>query len=90
MQRTNFDRIKILVQVIADVIKEQRKSLLKSQRLFADEFEMQKSLLSRLENANNEPKIGSLWMISEAFGLKPSEFFKLVEQKLPKDFKILD
>lgn len=90
MQRTNFDRIKILVQVIADVIKEQRKSLLKSQRLFADEFEMQKSLLSRLENANNEPKIGSLWMISEAFGLKPSDFFKLVEQKLPKDFKILD
>lgn len=90
MQRTNFDRVKILVQAIADVIKEQRKSLLKSQRLFADEFEMQKSLLSRLENANNEPKIGSLWMISEAFGLKPSEFFKLVEQKLPKDFKILD
>ncbi len=90
MQRTNFDRVKILVQAIADVIKEQRKSLSKSQRLFADEFEMQKSLLSRLENANNEPKIGSLWMISEAFGLKPSEFFKLVEQKLPKDFKILD
>ena len=90
MQRTNCDRVKILVQAIADVIKEQRKSLSKSQRLFADEIENQKSLLSRLENANNEPKIGSLWMISEAFGLKPSEFFKLVEQKLPKDFKILD
>lgn len=90
MQRTNSDRVKILVQAIAEVLKEQRESLLKSQRLLADEFEIQKSLISRLENANNEPKIGSLWMVAEALGINASEFFKLVEQKLPKGFKILD
>lgn len=90
MQHTNADKVKIITQAIAQVVKEQRILRSKSQRLFADEFEIQKSLLSRIENANNEPKIGSLWMIAEAFGLNASAFFKLVEEKLPKDFKILD
>ena len=67
MQRTNVDKVKILIQSIAEVVKEQRELNAKSQRLLADEFEIQKSLLSRLENANNEPKIGSLWIVAEAY-----------------------
>ncbi len=90
MQHANSAKIKILAQCIGEVIKNQREKLSKSQRLLADEFAIQKSLLSRIENGNNEPKIGSLWMLSEALGIKTSELFKIVESKLPSDFKFLD
>ena len=90
MQHLNKDKVEILIKSIAQTVKEQRQNLCKSQRLLADEFAIQKSLLSRLENANNEPKIGSLWMVAEALGISASEFFKMVEEKLPEDFKLLD
>lgn len=90
MQHVNTEKSKIIIQAIAEVIKEQRQKLSKSQRLLADEFEIQKSLLSRLENGVNEPKIVSLFMISEALGLNIADFFKLVAEKLPKDFTVLD
>ena len=90
MQHLNKDKVEILIKSIAQTVKEQRQNLCKSQRLLADEFAIQKSLLSRLENANNEPKIGSLLMVAEALGISASEFFKMVEEKLPEDFKLLD
>lgn len=48
----------------------------KSIRLLADEYAIQKSLISRLENAVNEPKIISIWTICEVFDMKPSELFR--------------
>lgn len=38
----------------------------------------------------NEPKIFSIWELSNALEMKPSEFFKLVEDKLPENFTLLD
>lgn len=90
MQHKNFENTDILLTAIAEVIKEQREMLGKSQRVLADEFAIPKSLLSRLENANNEAKIISLWAISQALGIKMSDFIILVEKKLPKDFSLLD
>lgn len=40
---------------LSKVIKGKRLEKAKSQRIFADEYEIQKSLISRLENCNNEP-----------------------------------
>ena len=62
----------------------------KSLRLFADEYDIQKSLLSRLESGKNEPKLISLWSISEALGLTLSQLIKKVENKLPKDFSLIE
>ena len=66
--------------------KKQNKSL----RLFADEFDIQKSLLSRIENGVNEPKLISLWTISEALGIRISQLLKKVEKELPKDFSLIE
>lgn len=66
--------------------KKQNKSL----RLFADEFDIQKSLLSRIENGVNEPKLISLWTISEALGIPISQLLKKVEKELPKDFSLIE
>lgn len=90
MQHTNQEKAKVIIKCIAEVIKEQRENLSKSQRILAYEYDIQKSLISRLENGKNEPKIVSLFMISEALGLDISDFFKLVCEKLPDDFSILD
>lgn len=90
MQHKNFENTDILISAIAQVIKEQREVIGKSQRVLADEFAIPKSLLSRLENANNEAKIISLWAIAQALGMKMSDFVILVEKKLPKDFSLLE
>ena len=66
--------------------KKQNKSL----RLFFDEFDIQKSLLSRIENGVNEPKLISLWTISEALGIPISQLLKKVEKELPKDFSLIE
>ena len=67
-----------------------REALGKSQRVLADEFAFQRSLLSRLENGVNEPKLVSIWTVSEALGLRPHELIKMVEDELPESFSLID
>ena len=87
MQHLNNKNSSIILKILAKVIKQEREKQKKSLRLFADEFDIQKSLLSRIENGKNEVKIISLWTISEALGLSMSELF---EKELPKDFSLIE
>lgn len=88
MQHVNFKNADIIIKALAKVIKEQREKQGKSQRLLADECAFQRSLLSRLENGLNEPKLISIWTIAEALQMKPSFLIDLVEQELPKGFTL--
>ena len=90
MQPKITKREKILLDTISKVIKIKRNEKNKSQRTLSYEYGLQKSFLSRIENAQNEPKLFNIWKISEALGLKPSEFFMLIEKKLPKNFNLTD
>ena len=92
MQPKITKREKILLDTISKVIKIKRKrnKKNKSQRTLSYEYGLQKSFLSRIENAQNEPKLFNIWKISEALGLKPSEFFMLIEKELPKNFNLTD
>ena len=90
MQHLNNKNSSIILKILAKVIKQEREKQKKSLRLFADEFDIQKSLLSRIENGKNEVKIISLWTISEALGLSMSELFEKVEKELPKDFSLIE
>ena len=90
MQHLNNKNSSIILKILAKVIKQEREKQNKSLRLFADEFDIQKSLLSRIENGKNEVKIISLWTISEALGLSMSELFEKVEKELPKDFSLIE
>lgn len=56
----------------------------------ADEYDIQKSMISRLENAKNEPKLISILTICEALDIKPSEFFNKLESRLPQNFSLID
>lgn len=90
MQHKYSNKANIIKQLLGEIIREKREKLGKSQRLLADEYGVEKSLLNRAENATNETKIISLFTISELLGTKPSEILKEVENRLPKNFSILD
>lgn len=90
MQHVNLKKADVIIKTLAKVIKEEREKQGKSQRVLADECAFQRSLLSRLENGLNEPKLVSLWTIAEALNLKPSELIEKVEDRLPRDFSLIE
>lgn len=90
MQHANSKKSTLILQILADELKKERERQGKSLRLFAYEFDIQMSLISRLENGVNEPKLVSIWTVCEALGIKPSELMKRVEKRLPKDFTLID
>lgn len=90
MQHANTKKSEIIFKTLAKAIRTEREKQGKSLRLLADEFEIQKSLISRIENGINEPKIISVWTICEALGIKVSTLMKKVEDELPEEFSLID
>lgn len=90
MQHANLKDAKIIFETLAKVLKRERERQGKSQRLLADEFALQHSLICRLEKGQNEPKFVSLWSLAEALGMSLSDLIRQVEEELPKGFSLLD
>lgn len=90
MQHANTKKSKIVFEILADLLKSERENQKKSIRLLAYEFDIQTSLISRLENGINEPKLISIWTVCEALGIKPSELMKKIEDRLPQDFTLIE
>lgn len=90
MQHNYSKNSEHILEAVGQVIKEERIKQNKSQRLIADEYDIQRSLFSRIESGKNEPMLVSLWAISEALGMKISDLLKRVEDKLPQEFSLID
>lgn len=90
MQHANSKKSEVIFKAIAKVLKDERLKQDKSIRLLAYEYDIQKSLISRLENCANEPKIISLWTICEALGIPLSELIRRVEKEIPKGFTLIE
>lgn len=90
MKHVNFKNSQIILDALSQVLKEERELKEKSIRILAYEYDIPKSLISRLENSKNEPKILSLWAISEALELKLSDLIRKLENKLPENYSLLD
>ena len=90
MQHVNSKKAKKIIKVLASILKEERIKQNKSQRLLADEFDIPKSMLSRLENGVNEPKLVSLISVCEALNIKLSKLIEELEKRLEEDFSLLD
>ncbi len=57
---------------------------------FANSFGLSKGCLSTIENGKSNCKLITLWLISEAMGIKCSDCIKMLEDKLGEDFKLID
>lgn len=90
MQHENTKKSAVILKLLSEELKKEREHQNKSIRLLAYEFDLQMSLLSRLENGVNEPKLISIWSVCEALGIKPSELLKRIENRLPKEFSLID
>ena len=90
MQHENTKKSAVILKLLSEELKKEREHQNKSIRLLAYEFDLQMSLLSRLENGVNEPKLISIWSVCEALGIKPSELLKRIENRLPKGFSLID
>ncbi len=86
-----FSEKKSILQVaIGKIVSRKRKELNKGINKFSFEYDIGNGLLSRLENGSSESKITTLWKIANAFGMKFSEFIRLVEEELPEDFNFYE
>lgn len=90
MQHANSAKAKIVFKILSDILREERKKQNKSMRMLADEFDIQHSMISRLENAKNEAKLISIMTICAALGIKTSTVITRLEERLPKDFTLID
>ncbi len=90
MQHINTKKSQIIFEILAEELKKERQKQNKSIRLLAYEYDIQTSLISRLENGVNEPKLISIWSVCEALDIKPSELMARIESRLPKDFNLID
>lgn len=90
MQHQNSKKAEIVFKTLVKVIRREREKQNKSLRILADEYDIQKSLLSRLENGVNEPKLISIWTISEALNMPVSSLLRLVEEELPRGFTFVE
>lgn len=90
MQHKYSEKADIVYKTLGKILISERISQYKSQRVLADEYDIQKSMVSRIENGINEPKLTTILIMCEALGLKPSELFKRLEEELPSDFSFLE
>ena len=90
MQHVNSKKAKNVIRILARLIREERLKQNKSQRLLADEFDIPKSMLSRLENGINEPKLISLLSVCEALNINLSDLIKKLEMELTEKFSLIE
>ena len=90
MQHKENKKTELIFRLLAHELKAEREKQKKSLRILAYEFDIQKSLISRLENGINEPKLISIWTLCEALNIKPSELLKMVEDNLPDEFSLIE
>lgn len=81
---------KKLFETVGKIIRQLRLKKGLSVNLLAYENDLQKSMISRLENGHNEAKLASLWKISEALNIKLSDLIKEIESELPDDFYFIE
>lgn len=73
-----------LNEAIACVLKERRESLGLSKRKLAELAWMERVYLIQLEKGTKQPTLNTLFYLSRALGLQPSELVKLIETEVAR------
>lgn len=80
----------LLLQAIGEIIREKRISTGKGILLHSYEYDLSSSSLDKVEKGLRDPQITTLWKIVNSLDMSFIEFIKLLNKKLPKDFKLTD
>ena len=77
-----------LLLALGEIIYEERKKVNKGINLFSFEYDIGNGILSKLEKGKADSRVTMLWKLANAFGYTCSDFIRMVEEKLPKDFNL--
>ncbi len=78
-------------KTVGELVKELRlTSTDKPINKLADEYDIGRATLSKLENGIHHRKFITIWKLSEALGIKCSELVRMLEEKLGDDFSLID
>ena len=81
---------KALIDCLANEIKTQRQKNKKSISLLSAEIGMTKSMWADLEKGIKDPQLSTIWRICQGLGIPLSTVIKDIEEKLGKDFSLID
>jgi len=73
-----------LNEAIANVLRERREAQGLSKRKLAELAWLERVYIIQLEQGTKQPTLNALFYLSEALGLPPSEFVKLVEAEITR------
>lgn len=82
------EKKEIILNALAEVVKDLRGK--RSQFIFASENDISTSIVSMVERGLKDPQLTTLIKLAEAFDMKLSDFSKLIEEKLPKNFSLIE
>ena len=79
-----------LANALSEVVSDLRQSGKKSANLFANEIEISKTTILKLEKGLLDPQLSTFCRIASAFNISSSKLLELVEKKLPENWDFLD
>ncbi|MDD3436841.1 MAG: helix-turn-helix transcriptional regulator [Candidatus Gastranaerophilales bacterium] len=79
-----------LLKALSEIICDLRKNSKKSANLFANEIEISKTTILKMEKGLLDPQLSTFCRIANALNMSPSKLLELVEKKLPKNWDFLD
>ncbi len=82
------DEKKLITNACGKVLRKIRKQ--KSNYLLGMEYGISTSLLNLIERGLKDPQLTTIFKLSEALGIKPSQFVKEIEKCLPEDFSMIE
>ena len=82
------EKKEIILNALAEVVRDLRGN--RSQFMFASENDISISVVSMVERGLKDPQLTTLVKLAEAFDMNLSDFSKLIEEKLPDNFSLIE
>lgn len=79
-----------LLKAVGEIIHEKRTSTGKGILLHSYEYDVPSNSLERIEKGLRDPQLTTLWKIVNSLDMSFIEFITLLNEKLPKNFKLTD
>jgi transcriptional regulator with XRE-family HTH domain len=82
-----MEKYPMLNQAIANILRARREAVGLSKRKLAELAWLERVYIIQLEQGTKQPTLNALFYISEALGLQPSEFVRLIENEIARMVK---
>lgn len=83
-----FEQKKLIKQALSKVVLKLKGT--KSNFIFGSENDISTSILSTIEHGKKDPQLTTIFRLAEAFDISASDFIKMINDELPKDFYFIE